>query len=187
MSQLKVLGLCGSLRKHSTNMGLLKYAQAHAPAQIDLTIADLSEVPFYNADLSTPPAAAATLLQQFEAADALLLACPEYNYSLAPALKNALDWASRAPENRLLHHKPVAIMGAAGGMGSSRAQYHLRQVCVFLNLHPLNKPEVFSNAFSNSFDATGQLVDEKVQQLIQQQLAALYDWSVQLGFGRSQA
>ena len=187
MSQLKVLGLCGSLRKHSTNMGLLKYAQAHAPDQISLSIADLSDVPFYNADISEPPAAVSTLLQQFETADALLLACPEYNYSLAPALKNALDWASRAPENRLLNNKPVAIMGAAGGMGSSRSQYHLRQVCVFLNLHPLNKPEVFSNAFTNSFDATGQLVDEKIQQLIQQQLAALHAWAVQLGFGQAKA
>ena len=67
-------------------------------------------------------------------ADALVLACPEYNYSLAPALKNALDWVSREPDCAPFNGKPVAIMGAGGGMGTSRAQYHLRQVCVYLNL-----------------------------------------------------
>ena len=95
------------------------------------------------------------LNEGIERADALLLACPEYNYSLAPALKNALDWASRAPDNHLLAGKPLAILGSGGGIGSARSQYHLRQVCVFLDLHPLNKPEVFSNAFDGSFDENG--------------------------------
>ena len=99
---------------------------------------------------------------------------------MAPALKNALDWASREPENKLLSGKPVSMMGAGGGMGTSRAQYHLRQVCVFLNLHPLNKHEVFVNAFANTFDADSNLTDEKIQANIQAQLAALVGWTQQL-------
>ena len=152
---INVLAICGSLRAKSTNRGLVRYAQAHAPEGMKIHIADLMEVPFYNSDLAEKPAAVKQLLQQMGEADALILACPEYNYSLAPALKNALDWASREPDNHLLRGKPVSIMGAGGGMGTSRSQYHLRQVCVFLNLHPLNQPEVFSNAFAGSFDTDG--------------------------------
>ncbi|HEY8938612.1 MAG TPA: NADPH-dependent FMN reductase [Cellvibrio sp.] len=177
---MNILAIGGSLRKKSTNMGLLRYAQAHAPAGSIITIADLSAVPFYNADITEKPEAVKQLLQQIEAADALVFGCPEYNYSIAPALKNALDWASREPDNKLLTGKAVAIMGAGGGMGTSRAQYHLRQVCVYLNLHPLNRPEVFANAFTNSFDADGNLVDEKIQGNIESQLAALVDWANQL-------
>jgi chromate reductase, NAD(P)H dehydrogenase (quinone) len=175
METLKVFGICGSLRRKSTNRGLLRYAQEHAPAGMEISIADLSEVPFYNADLTEKPATVQTLLTNIDQANVLLLACPEYNYSLAPALKNALDWASREPDNRLLSGKSAAIMGAGGGMGTSRAQYHLRQVCVFLNLHLLNKPEVFSNAFTGSFDPEGNLVDEKIQKLIIEQLDTLQE------------
>lgn len=88
---MKFLAICGSLRKQSTNMGLLRYAQSNAPKDVQFTIADISAVPFYNADITEKPAAVLTLLQQIEAADALVLGCPEYNYSVAPALKNALD------------------------------------------------------------------------------------------------
>jgi chromate reductase, NAD(P)H dehydrogenase (quinone) len=176
MRTYKVLGICGSLRRKSTNMNLLRYARGHAPAGMVIEIADLSAVPFYNADISEKPAAVQTLLAQIGQADALLFACPEYNYSLAPALKNALDWASREPDNHLMAGKPAAVMGAGGGMGTSRAQYHLRQVCVFLDLKLLNKPEVFCNAFSASFDQEGRLVDERIQELISALLSALQAW-----------
>lgn len=177
---MNILAICGSLRKKSTNMGLLRYAQANVPEGSTITIADLSAIPFYNADLSEKPAAVITLLQQIGAADALIFGCPEYNYSIAPALKNALDWASREPENALLNGKAVALMGAGGGMGTSRAQYHLRQVCVYLNLHPLNRPEVFANAFTGTFDGDGNLIDEKIQGAIKTQLTALVSWAAQL-------
>lgn len=177
---MNILAICGSLRKKSTNLGLLRYAQANAPAGSTITIADLSDVPFYNADITEKPAAVAALLEQIGRADAYLFGCPEYNYSVAPALKNALDWASREPDNKLLNGKAVAIMGAGGGMGTSRAQYHLRQICVYLNLHPLNRPEVFANAFTNSFNENGDLVDEKIQGNIKNQLTALIEWANQL-------
>ena len=177
---INVLAICGSLRAKSTNRGLVRYAQAHAPSGMRIHVADLLDVPFYNADLAEKPAAVQQLLKQLSDADALLLACPEYNYSMAPALKNALDWASREPDNHLLSGKPVAIMGAGGGMGTSRAQYHLRQCCVYLNLHPLNQPEVFANAFAGGFDNDGNLIDEKIQANVVKQLQALLLWQQQL-------
>jgi chromate reductase len=180
MQTLKVLGISGSLRKKSTNTGLLRYAQTNAPDGMSVEIADLSQIPLYNQDLTEKPEAVQTFLQQLEQADALILACPEYNYSIAPALKNALDWASREKDNYLLNGKAVAIMGSGGGMGTSRAQYHLRQVCVYLNLHPLNRPEVFCNAFANTFDADSNLTDERIQGLVKDQMTALKNWALQL-------
>lgn len=173
MSKTKFLGITGSLRAKSTNKGLLRAAQAQLPAGVGLDIADLSDIPFYNQDITEKPASVQRVLSQMAAADALVLACTEYNYSLAPALKNILDWASREPNNALLAGKPVALMGSGGGMGSSRAQYHMRQVCVFLNLHPLNKPEVFANAFAGAFDADGNLTDAKIRETIAEQMKAL--------------
>lgn len=172
---LKFLGIAGSLRQKSTNKGLLRAAQARLPSGVSMEFADLSDVPFYNADLTAKPAAVERVLAQLAQADALVLASTEYNYSMAPALKNILDWASREPDNALLAGKPAAIMGAGGGMGTSRAQYHLRQVCVFLDLHPLNKPEVFANAFAGAFDGDGNLTDERLQKLVADQMKALAD------------
>jgi chromate reductase len=170
---IQFLGISGSLRKHSANSGLLRAAATHLPQGVSMEIANLQDIPFYNADITEKPAAVQRVLAQIEKADALVIACPEYNYSLAPALKNILDWASREPDNRLLAGKSVALMGAAGGMGSSRAQYHFRQVCVFLDLQVLNRPEIFSNAFGDSFDAEGNLVDQKLHDLIEKQMQAL--------------
>lgn len=173
MSNLKFLGIAGSLRKQSTNKGLLRAAQAALPAGASLEIAELGDIPFYNADIADKPASVQRVLAQMAAADALVLAATEYNYSLAPALKNILDWASREPGNTLLAGKPVAIMSSGGGMGGSRAQYHLRQVSVFLDLRPLNKPEVFANAFAGGFDGEGNLNDANIIKLIAQQMEAL--------------
>lgn len=177
---MNILAICGSLRKQSANMGLLRYAQANPPSDTTITIADLSNIPLYNQDIAEKPQAVLALFEQLKNADALILASPEYNYSYAPALKNALDWASREPNNPLLNGKAVAFMGAGGGMGTSRAQYHLRQVCVYLNLHPLNKPEVFANAFAGGFDGDGNVIDEKIQSNIRAQVEALVAWASQL-------
>ncbi|PAS96738.1 MAG: NADPH-dependent FMN reductase [Candidatus Dactylopiibacterium carminicum] len=173
MASIKLLGIAGSLRQASTNRGLLRAAQANLPGGATLEFAELADVPFYNQDIVERPAAVSRVLAQIGAADALVLASTEYNYSLAPALKNILDWASREPNNALLAGKPVALMGAGGGMGTSRTQYHLRQVCVFLDLQPLNKPEVFANAFAGGFDANGNLTDEKLAKLVGEQMQAL--------------
>ncbi len=175
MKTINLLGIAGSLRKASTNRGLLRAAQTSLPEGACLTIADLSDIPFYNADLAHKPPSVQRVLDQMAQADAFVFACTEYNYSLAPALKNILDWASREPNNALLAGKVASLMGAGGGMGTSRAQYHLRQVCVFLDLQPLNTPEFFSNAFTGSFDADGNLVDTKLLGLVGEQMRVLID------------
>ncbi|AGX86650.1 NADPH-dependent FMN reductase [Candidatus Symbiobacter mobilis] len=173
MTPVHLFGICGSLRKASANRGMLRAAQATLPASADMEIADLTDVPLYNPDIAAKPASVERVLAQMGKADALVLACTEYNYSMAPALKNILDWASREPGNALLAGKPAAILGAAGGMGSTRAQYHLRQVCVYLDIRPLNKPEVFANAFAGGFDAEGNVIDQTLQQQIGEQMQAL--------------
>jgi chromate reductase len=180
MSSLKFLGIAGSLRRASTNSGLLRAAAAQLPAGVTMEIANLADIPFYNADIAEKPAAVVRVLDQMAAADAFVFASTEYNYSIAPALKNILDWASREPDNALLSGKTAALMGAGGGMGTSRSQYHLRQVCVFLNLHLLNRPEVFSNAFAGAYDAEGNLTDAKLTALVGEQMRALAQWTLKL-------
>lgn len=171
---INILGICGSLRKSSRNRGLLQYVSENVPDDVHFEQANLLEIPFFNEDITTPPAAVTQLFDQMERADAFLFACNEYNYSYAPALKNAIDWASRAKDNHLLRAKPAGIMGAGGGMGTSRAQYHFRQVCVFVDIRVLNKPEVFLRAFSDAFDkATGQLVGEAEQEKVRALLETL--------------
>lgn len=183
MANVKFLGISGSLRRQSANRGLLRAAQASLPPGCTMDIAELGDLPFYNADLTAKPAAVQRVLSQIEAADALVLACPEYNYSVAPALKNVLDWASREKDNALLAGKAIAIMGAGGGMGTSRAQYHLRQICVYLDLHPLNKPEVFANAFAGGFDQDGNPTDPTILKLVSDQMQALKVWTERLAQG----
>jgi chromate reductase len=175
---LTALGISGSLRKKSTNTGLLRCAREVAPADLKIEIADIAQVPLYNADIAAAgkPPAVEDIVAAIAAADALVLACPEYNYSIAPALKNVIDWASREPGNAALDGKAVAILGAGGRMGSSRAQYHLRQSCVFVNLHPLNKPEVFAHSSGGGFNEGGDVVDPKIWQLVTDQMQAFVKW-----------
>ena len=179
MGNLTFVGISGGLRKASRNTGLLRCCAAHLPQNVSLEIADISALPFYNADIEKP-AVVQRLIDQVSAADGLVLACPEYNYSLAPALKNALDWLSREPDLAPLTGETACIGGAGGGMGTSRAQYHLRQVCVYLNLHVLNKPELFSNAFTPAFADNGDVQDEGLASQATALMQAMTDWTLRL-------
>lgn len=179
MAELVFVGMCGSLRRASRNMGLLRKAREIMPEGSRLEIADISDIPFYNEDIAKPEAVK-KLVAKVEAADGLLLASPEYNYSLAPALKNALDWLSREPNLKPFYGKPGAVLGAAGGMGSMRSQNHLRQVCVYLNLLLIDKPEFFSNAFSPAFNKDGDLVDPELTNKLSELLKALVEWAKRL-------
>jgi chromate reductase len=115
---------------------------------------------------------------KIRAADAILIATPEYNYSVPGVLKNAIDWASRPHGDNALEGKPLALMGASGGMlGTARAQYHLRQTFVWLNVHPLNKPEVMVPFAADKFDSTGKLTDPKTREKIKELLDALIPWA----------
>jgi chromate reductase, NAD(P)H dehydrogenase (quinone) len=174
---MHILGISGSLRKASTNTGILKYMALHGPDfSIQMELADLTDVPFLNTDTEQQkPAAVQKLLAQMEAADAFVFASPEYNYSLAPALKNALDWGSRAKGNALFQGKAAAIVSSAASFAKgARSQHHLRQVGVYLDLHFINKPEIMCSAFDGTFDnSNGELVNEESQKKVLEQLVAL--------------
>ena len=174
---IRVLGIAGSLRKASLNKAALRAAQGLAPEGMVIESFDIAPLPIYNADMNEWPGAVLELFRQVRAAHALLFATPEYNFSIPGGLKNAIDWISRDPE-RGFAGKPVAMMGASAGMlGTARAQYHLRQACVFLDMHPLNKPEVFIGQAATKFDAAGNLTDEATRTFIMQLLVALRDWT----------
>jgi chromate reductase, NAD(P)H dehydrogenase (quinone) len=179
---VKLLGICGSLRKGSYNRAAMRAASELLPDGLSLTIAEIADIPLYDEDVRQAgfPPPVQRLREAIATADALLFATPEYNYSVSGVLKNAIDWASRPPDQPF-NGKPVAIMGASAGLwGTSRAQYHLRQSCVFLNMLPINKPEVLIAQAQNKFDAEGRLADQTTRDLIAQLLVALRDWTRRL-------
>jgi chromate reductase len=176
---VKILGIAGSLRSGSYNRALLRTAVSLMPPDAGLEIFELDGIPGFNQDNEAdPPPKVAELKAKVRAADAVLFVTPEYNYSVPGVLKNAIDWASRPYGDSAWQGKPVAIMGASiGGMGTSRAQYHLRQTFVFLNMHPLNQPEVMVSNAMSKFDEQGNYLDEQGKQLISQLLTELVKWT----------
>jgi chromate reductase, NAD(P)H dehydrogenase (quinone) len=179
---IRILGFAGSLRQNSYNKALLRVAVQLAPKNTVIETFDLEGIPQFNQDLETlPPQKVKEFKEKIKEADAILIATPEYNYSIPGVLKNAIDWASRPYSDNAFNEKPVAIMGASTGMlGTARAQYHLRQTFVFLNMHPINRPEVFVSYAQEKFDENGKLKDEKTQQQIAKQLENLVSWTMKL-------
>jgi chromate reductase len=179
---LKILAMTGSLRRGSYNMAALKAAKELLPEGVKMEIADLSAIPFLNEDEEARgvPAAAEEFKLKVRDADALLISTPEYNYSIPPVLKNALDWASRG-DDAPVRGKPLAIMSASPGfLGGSRVQYQLRQMCVALDLRVLNKPEVFISSAHEKFDENGNLTDERTKNAIVKLLSTLVDFTATL-------
>jgi chromate reductase, NAD(P)H dehydrogenase (quinone) len=171
---IKILGIAGSVRKASFNKSALRAAQKLVPEGASIEIFDIDGLPGFNQDEEkNPPAKVTELKAKIRAADAILFVTPEYNYSIPGVLKNAIDWASRPYGDSAWKGKPVAVMGASVGViGTARAQYHLRQVFVFLDMDALNQPEVMINA-SKSFDDQGNLTDQQTKELIGKLLANL--------------
>ena len=180
---MKIIGLSGSLRQRSFNTGLLRAAAELAPGGVTIEIADLSQLPLYNDDLrqAGSPAPVNTLRATLASADAVLFATPEYNYSVPGVLKNAIDWVSRPPDPPLAG-TPGAVMGASAGLGGTmRAQYHLRQMMVFLDVPMLTRPEVFVQKAGERFDADSRLVDEETRAHVTRLVEALVGWTRRLG------
>lgn len=183
MSQgLRILGIPGSLRRGSWNRAVLGAAAELAPPGVSVTAFDLGDIPPFNEDQeSDPPAAVIALKREIRAADAVLFVTPEYNYSIPGVLKNAIDWASRPYGDSAWAGKPAAIMGASpGSLGTARAQYHLRQMMVWLDMYPLNKPEVMIGNVADKFGPDGRLTDRMTRQFMRQQLEALAAWTARL-------
>lgn len=183
MEEFKIFAFAGSLRKDSYNKALLRAAMELVPAGTRLEIFDLEGIPPFNQDLEMEPV---EKLREFKAkiraADAVLIATPENNYSIPGVLKNAIDCASRPYGDNAFDQKPVAVMGASVGMiGTARAQYHLRQCFVFLNCFALNQPEVMVPFAQDKIDSDGRLTDQKTRELIRQLLENLVAWARRIG------
>lgn len=176
---LVILGIAGSLRRDSYNRAVLRAAQELTPEGARIEAFDIDGIPGFNQDNEgEPPAKVVELKQDIRSADAILFVTPEYNYSVPGVLKNAIDWASRPYGDNAWNGKPVAVMGASVGMlGSARAQYHLRQMFVFLNMYPVNQPEVMISSAGKRFDDQKNLTDETSRKLIQQLLEELMKWT----------
>jgi chromate reductase len=179
---ISILGFSGSLRVGSYNKALLHAAMNLAGKDAKVEIFDLAGIPPFNQDLEgNMPEKVKEFKRRIRAADAILIATPEHNYSMPGVLKNAIDWASRPYGDNSFEGKPVAVMSASTGtLGGARAQYHLRQVFVFLDMHPLNKPEVIVPSAAEKINDRGIVTDETTREKIKELLAALIDWTRRL-------
>src|ERR1041384_2490823 len=176
---VRILGIAGSLRRDSYNRATLRAAIELVPEGASIETFELDGIPGFNQDdEQNPPVEVVDLKQRVREADAILFVTPEYNYSVPGVLKNAIDWASRPYGDSAWNGKPAAIMGASvGAIGTARAQYHLRQMMVFLNIFPLNQPEVMIGNASKRFDAQGNLTDNASKEFMRQLLQNLVDWT----------
>ena len=180
--KFSIFGFAGSLRKGSYNRAILRAALELLPDNAALEIFDLEGIPPFNQDLEgDPPERVRAFKAGIRAADALLIACPEYNYSMSGVLKNAMDCASRPYGDNAFQGKPAAMMGASIGMiATARAQYHLRQSMVFLDMHPVNQPEVMVPFADKKIDGNGRLVDEPTREKISELIVSLMEWTRRL-------
>src|SRR5258706_10111053 len=179
---IRILGIAGSLRTGSYNAAALRAAVELAPAGVEIEIYDIDGFSGFNQDLDhEPPAKVVEFKQKIRNSDAIIFSSPEYNYSVPGLLKNAIDWASRPYGDNAWDGKPAAIMGVSpGAIGTARMQYHLRQIMVFLNMHPLNRPEVMIGDCAKKFDEAGNLTDEKTRDFIRQMTESLVAWTKRL-------
>jgi chromate reductase len=164
---IKLVAFCGSLRKGSFNRMALSAFIERLPAGATVETIEIADWPLYDADIQAKgfPAPVQAAQQKMLAADGVVFATPEYNYSISGVLKNAIDWLSRMTPQPFAG-KPVAMFGASGGpLGTARAQYHLRQMMVFLDGRPVNKPEVMIGAAPSKF-ADGKFTDEVGSKLL---------------------
>ena len=171
---LQLVGLCGSLRAGSLNRAALNAAAELMAPEMSLRLLDYRDVPLFDADDQARgwPAQVLAVADAIRAADGVLIASPEYNFSVPGGFKNLLDWLSRLPEQPL-KHKPVAILGAGTGpLGTARMQYELRRILHCLEARVLLKPEIFIGHANTKFDADGRLTDETTRGLLKQQMTA---------------
>ena len=182
MADLRVLGISGSLRKGSYNTAALRTCAELLPAGMTMTYARIDDIPLFNQDVfdAGMPEPVKRFRAEVAAADGLLIASPEYNFSVTAPLKNAIDWGSRAP-NQVFQDKPVAIFSATTGpVGGVRNQYDLRRILTQLWGHVLPRPEVFIGNAQSKFDAQGRLTDETTRKFLADLLAGFKEWIVRM-------
>lgn len=177
--RFRILGISGSARKDSYNTALLKAAQELMPPGAALEIFDISGFPIYNQDLeANMPPDVKLFKEKVKQSDAVLFATPEHNYSIPALLKNAIEWGNRPSDDNSWEGKPAAIISASDGpRGGARAQLHLRQIMVDLNMHPINNPQLYVARAQDKVDAELKLTDEKTRETLRKLLAALVEWA----------
>ncbi|MBT2305281.1 NAD(P)H-dependent oxidoreductase [Variovorax paradoxus] len=175
---MDIVGLCGSLRADSVNRMALNLAASLMPDGMRMEAAEWREIPLFDGDVLAKglPQAVLALRERIRRADGVLIATPEYNFSIPGVFKNVLDWVSRG-EDQPFAHKPVAILSASPGpVGGARVQYDLRRVMLFMNAMVLAKPEVFIGGAGTKFDAAGQCTDETTRKFVGDQMRAFDKW-----------
>lgn len=182
MVKMKIVGFGGSLRNNSYNKYLLNICQELMPENSELEILDIKDFPMFNQDLEDNyPETVKNFKNKIKNSDGVLIVTPEYNYSIPGFLKNAIDLASRPYGDNSFNGKPVAMMSTSIGMiGGARAQYHLRQAFTFLNMIPVNKPEVIIPFAPQKFDENGKLNDKNSIKFMKELLKNLVELSIQL-------
>ncbi len=183
--QVKVLVICGSLRKGSYNAALTRALPELAPPEMKLIPSPPIETfPLYNADIHASagfPAEAVAMFEAVKGADAVLFVTPEYNWSMPGALKNAIDWVSRM-KDQPFKEKPVAIQSCSQGpLGGARMQYHWRMSMTFLGAYIFGTPEIFIGNAQTKFDKeTLALTDQPTRDIVKTQLAAFAKFIVKM-------
>jgi chromate reductase len=181
-SKLTILGISGSGRKGSYNTALLEAAKELLPQDATLEVVDVSKLPLYNQDLEHDlPEAVKELKKKIRGADAILIATPEHNYSVTAVLKNAIEWGNRPPRDASWSGKPAAVISASTGLrGGVRAQLHLRQIMIDLNMYPINRPLLLVANARDKFDENLKLIDEESLQTLREVLSSLVEWTRKL-------
>jgi chromate reductase len=177
-SGFTIAGMCGSLREGSLNRMALRLAGECLPSGAVLNPVSIREMPMFDGDVLArgfPPPVVA-LREIIRSCDGVLIATPEYNFSIPGVLKNALDWISRG-DDQPFAHKPVAIISASTGpLGGARVQYDLRKVMLFMNAQMLSKPEVFIGGAVAKFGPNGECTDETTRKFVTAQMTAFVRW-----------
>jgi chromate reductase, NAD(P)H dehydrogenase (quinone) len=173
---MRVLAISGSLRRDSYNTKLLRVAEELLPTVVQFELWEgLKAVPPYDEedDVQPAPAAVAALREAIAAADAVLIATPEYNASVPGQLKNALDWVSRPPATNALRNKPVAVVGAStGAFGAVWSQAELRKVLATIGARVVDAEVAVGHA-PTRFDEQGRLLDETIREQFVETIEAL--------------
>jgi chromate reductase, NAD(P)H dehydrogenase (quinone) len=181
---ISVLGISGSGRKGSYNTALLNAARELAPEGMSVETFDISGLPLYNQDLEARmPSHVREFKKKVKEADAILFAVPEHNYTLTAVLKNAIEWGNRPSNDNSWDNKPAAIMSASSGpRGGVRAQLHMRQILVDLNMYALNRPLLLVANEDEKFDANMKLIDPQTRETLRNLLVRLGEWTRRLSF-----
>ncbi|HJO83916.1 MAG: NADPH-dependent FMN reductase [SAR202 cluster bacterium] len=181
--QFNVVGISGSLRAKSSNGALLRAAQELVPASVDISIFDISDIPFYDGDIEKAgdPASVTDLKEAIKASDGVVIVTPEYNHAIPGLLMNTLDWASRDKSSGSMFGKPVTVMGAGGMTGTARAQGQLQTILMAIGGLVMAKPGVLVASPADKFDDQYRLIDEETREFVRAHMTAFKEWMTLVG------